>query len=192
VVDLALAGERKSVAAEKSIQQDGKQNPPMSPYELETLPHTLQRVRTQLMFVVRLEVMPLQVIGKTPGAFRRVGVIRGGEFFGKRLSGKVLGGGSDWIGVRDDASVELDVRVVLQTDDDALIAMTYRGVRHGPVEILERLSKGEEVDPAEYYFRITPRFETAAPRYDWMNRVVAVGVGDRKPEGPIYSIFEVI
>jgi Protein of unknown function (DUF3237) len=153
----------------------------MTPYELETLPHTLQRVRTQLMFVVRLEVMPLQVIGKTPGGVRRVGVIRGGEFYGKRLSGKVLG---DWIVVRDDESVELDVRVVLQTDDDALIAMTYRGVRHGPVEILERLSKGEEVDPAEYYFRIIPRFETAAPRYDWMNRVVAVGVGDRKPEGP--------
>ena len=98
----------------------------MSPYELETLPHTLKRVRTQLMFVIRLEVMPLQVVGKTPGAFRRVGVIRGGEFYGKGLSGKVLGGGSDWIVVRDDESVELDVRVVLQTDDDALIAMTYR------------------------------------------------------------------
>lgn len=136
--------------------------------------------------------MPLQVIGKTPGAVRRVGVTRGGEVFGKRLSGKVLGGGSDWIVVGDDASVELDVRLVLQTDDDALIAMTYRGVRHGPVEIRERLGKGEEVDPADYYFRITPRFVTAAARYNWMNRIVAVGVGDRKPEGPVYSIFEVI
>ena len=164
----------------------------MSPYELENLPHALKRVRTQPMFVIRLEVIPLQVIGRTPGAFRRVGVITGGEFHGKRLSGKVLGGGSDWIVVRDDESVELDVRLVLQTDDDALIAMTYRGVRHGPVDILERLAKGEEVDPADYYFRITPRFETATPRYDWMNRIVAVGVGDRKPEGPIYSIFEVI
>jgi Protein of unknown function (DUF3237) len=54
------------------------------------------------------------------------------------------------------------------------------------------LGKGEEVDPADYYFRITPRFETAVPRYDWMNRIVAVGVGDRKPGGPIYSIFEVL
>ncbi len=53
----------------------------MSPYELENLPHTLKRVRTQFMFVIRLEVMPLQVIGKTHGTVRRVGVIRGGEFF---------------------------------------------------------------------------------------------------------------
>jgi hypothetical protein len=164
----------------------------MSPYELKNLPHTLKQVRTQPIFVVRLEVMPLQVIGKTPGAHRRVGVITGGEFHGKHLSGKVLDGGSDWISVHDDESVELDVRLVLQTDDDALIAMTYRGVRHGPVDILERLGKGEEVDPADYYFRITPRFETAVPRYDWMNRIVAVGVGDRKPGGPIYSIFEVL
>jgi hypothetical protein len=41
----------------------------------------------------------------------------------------------------------LDVRLVLQTDDDALIAMTYRGVRHGPVDTIERLGKGEEVHP---------------------------------------------
>jgi hypothetical protein len=164
----------------------------MSPYELENLPDTLKRVRTQPIFVIGLEVMPLQVIGKTPGAHRRVGVITGGEFYGKRLSGKVLGGGSDWIIVRHDESVELDVRLVLQTDDDALIAMTYRGVRHGPVDIIERLGEGEEVHPADYYFRITPRFETAVPRYDWMNRIVAVGVGDRKPGGPIYSIFEVL
>jgi hypothetical protein len=64
----------------------------MSPYELENLPHTLKRVRTQSIFVIRLEVMPLQVIGQTPGAHRRVGVITGGAFYGKHLSGKVLGG----------------------------------------------------------------------------------------------------
>jgi hypothetical protein len=51
---------------------------------------------------------------------------------------------------------------------------------------------GRTFDTADYHFRITPRFETATPRYDWMNRIVAVGVGDRKSEGPIYSIFEKI
>jgi uncharacterized protein DUF3237 len=98
----------------------------MSPYELENLPQILKRVRTQPIFVIRLEVMPLQVIGKTRGAHRRVGVVTGGEFYGKHFSGRVLGGGSDWIIVRDDQAVELDVRLVLQTHDDALIAMTYR------------------------------------------------------------------
>jgi hypothetical protein len=164
----------------------------MWPHELDHLPHTLRKLRTQPIFVIHLEVMPLQLIGKTPGGHRRVGIITGGKFYGNHLSGKVLGGGSDWIIVRDDESVELDVRLVLQTDDNALIAMTYRGIRHGPADVIKRLGQGEEVNPADYYFRITPRFETAAPQHDWINRIVAVGVGDRRPEGPLYSIFEVL
>jgi Protein of unknown function (DUF3237) len=52
--------------------------------------------------------------------------------------------------------------------------------------------KGEPVDPGSYYFRMTPIFETAAPQYDWINRLIAVGVGHRLPDGPLYSIFEVL
>ena len=48
------------------------------------------------------------------------------------------------------------------------------------------------MDPASYYFRINPLFETAAANYDWINRVVAVGIGHRRADGPIYSIFEVL
>ena len=70
--------------------------------------------------------------------------------------------------------------------------MTYHGVRHGPPEVIARIEKGEVVDPTSYYFRITPVFETAAPKYDWINRVVAVGIGHRRADGPIYSVFEVL
>jgi hypothetical protein len=70
--------------------------------------------------------------------------------------------------------------------------MTYRGLRHGPADVIERLERGEAVDPERYYFRISPLFETAAPRYDWINRVIAVGIGHRLAEGPVYSIFEVL
>jgi uncharacterized protein DUF3237 len=70
--------------------------------------------------------------------------------------------------------------------------MTYRGIRHGPPDVVARIEKGEAVDPASYYFRINPLFETAAANYDWINRVVAVGIGYRRADGPIYSIFEVL
>ena len=70
--------------------------------------------------------------------------------------------------------------------------MTYQGVRHGPPEVIARIEKGEVVDRTSYYFRITPVFETAAPKYDWINRVVAVGIGHRRADGPIYSVFEVL
>ena len=139
-----------------------------------------------------LNVLKLLSVGATPGAFRRVGVVPGGLFEGERLSGEVLEGGSDWQTVRSDGASALNVRLVLKTNDDALIGMTYQGVRHGPPEVIARIEKGEVVDPTSYYFRITPVFETAAPKYDWINRVVAVGIGHRRADGPIYSVFEVL
>jgi Protein of unknown function (DUF3237) len=155
------------------------------------LPEPLQAIRTRPLFVMRLDVKALLVIGAAPGVFRRVGVVPGGVFEGERLSGEVLDGGSDWQAVGNDGSTTLDVRLVLKTRDGAMISMSYRGVRHGPPEIIKRIENGEQVDPASYYFRIAPMFETASPKYDWLNRIVAVGSGHRFADGPLYSIFEV-
>jgi hypothetical protein len=70
--------------------------------------------------------------------------------------------------------------------------MTYRGFRHGPPAVIARIDKGEQVDPSEYYFRSSPFFDTAAPAFDWINRIIAVGIGHRRADGPVYSIFEVL
>jgi hypothetical protein len=48
------------------------------------------------------------------------------------------------------------------------------------------------VPSTDYYLRTTPLFETGAPRYDWLNRIVAVGVGERLPQGARYEVFEVL
>src|SRR5882724_338942 len=158
----------------------------------DNLPDVLKSVRTRPLLVMRLDVRKLQIIGQTPGSYRRIGVVPGGVFEGERLSGEVLDGGSDWQTVRSDGATTLNVRLVLKTKDDALIGMTYQGVRHGPADVVARIEKGEAVDPASYYFRINPLFETAAAKYDWINRVVAIGIGHRRADGPIYSVFEVL
>jgi Protein of unknown function (DUF3237) len=158
----------------------------------DDLPDTLKVVRTRPLFVMRLDVRPLQIVGQTPGAFRRIGVVPGGRFEGERSSGEVMEGGADWQAVRADGSTILDVRLVLKTSDSALIGMTYRGVRHGPPEIIQRLERGEAVDPAAYYFRAAAMFEAAAAEYAWLNTVVAIGVGQRRPDGPVYSLFEIL
>jgi hypothetical protein len=141
---------------------------------------------------MRLDVRPLQIIGATPGAYRRVGVVPSGVFDGERLSGQVLEGGADWQNVRADGSTALDVRLVLKTFDGALIAMTYQGIRHGAPDVIARVEKGEDVDPGDYYFRIAARFETAATEYAWLNNVVAIGIGQRRADGAVYSVFEVL
>jgi hypothetical protein len=155
------------------------------------LPDTLASVKTRPLFAMRLSSR-MQVIGAMPGYVRRVGAVFGGVFEGQRLSGEVLDSGNDWQTVRGDSAVTLDVRLVLKTDDEAMIGMTYRGIRAGPAEVLARIDRGEVVDPSTYYFRIAAFFETAAPKYDWLNRLLAVGIGHRTADGPIYSLFELL
>jgi uncharacterized protein DUF3237 len=152
----------------------------------------MAEIRTRHLMTMSLGVSGMQVVGATPGGNRRIGLVSGGTFQGERLRGRVLPGGADWLMVRSDGSTTLDVRLVLETDDKAAIGMTYRGMRHGPAAVIERLNRGEAVDPSEYYFRIAIGFETSAPAYDWLNRIIAIGSGRRPPEGPVYEIFEVL
>jgi len=168
-------------------------------YLAHTVPHTLsdnvpealRTVHTRPLFAMRLDTK-MQVVGAAPDGFRRVGVLPGGVFEGERLSGKVLEGGSDWQTVRADGAITLDVRLVLETTEGDLVAMVYRGLRHGSAEVSARLDRGEDVDPASYYFRMTARFETAAAKYDWLNRVIAIGVGHRRADGPLYNVHELL
>jgi len=119
-------------------------------------------------------------------------VVEGGSFEGARLKGTVMKGGTDWLLGRVDDVLQLDVRLTLKTHDGHIIGMTYRGYRHGPADVVARLNRGEPVDPAGYYFRTAPFFETASDKYGWLNRVLAVATGDRKPDGPMYDVFEVL
>jgi hypothetical protein len=157
----------------------------MSVTRFDDLPQVLKTVRTRPLFVMHLDVRPLIVVGAAAGVDRRIGLVQGGSFEGERLSGQVINGGNDWQAVRTDGSTTLDVRLVLKTDDDAMIAMTYRGLRHGPAEVITRMERGEAVDPEMYYFRINPLFETGATTYNWLNRILAVGIGHRLPDGPV-------
>ena len=158
----------------------------------EGLPEALRRLQVKPLFVMRLSVPPLTVPGQTPNGLRRIGVIQGGSFEGERLSGEVLAGGNDWQTIRSDGCVRLDVRIVLRTDDNALIGMTYQGLRYGPAEVMEKLDKGEVVDPASYYFRTDciVRDRRAEIRLDQPHHCGRYG--GRPAAGPVYSLFEVL
>jgi len=124
---------------------------------------------------LRLETSPTEEIGTTPAGTLSIFPIIGGSFEGDRLRGKVLGGG-DWVTKKADGTFELDARVTLETDDGAFIHMTFTGVR----------------DDANHYFRTLPRFETAAAKYVFLNRLLAIGIGEIGPEGPVHAIEEIL
>jgi len=150
-------------------------------------------MNTRLLVTMHVDVGTTVNIGAVPHGTRRTSPITGWTFEGPRLRGAVVPGSSaDWLLLRSDGVLELDLRCTLRTDDGALISMRSMGLRHGPPEVIAAMGRGETVDPSTYYFRTIPRFETAHPAYSFLNRLIAVASGDRRPEGPIYTIHEVL
>ena len=148
----------------------------MSSGLMDNLPEALKTLRTRPLFRLREQVPPLYLVGQTPNAFRRIGVITGGAFEGERLSGEVLSGGNDWQNVRPQLVHETRCAPSLEN----------------PPAVMQALDRGETVDPTSYYFRLSGLFETGTPQYDWLNRIIVIGIGNRAPDGPIYNIFEVL
>ena len=145
----------------------------------------------QPLFKAEITLAKPQELGDTPQGRRRIIGITGGRFSGERLSGRVLPGGADWQVIRADGVADLDARYTLETADGALIYVRNRGYRHGPAAVLQKLSSGEEVDPGLYYMRTTPSFETGDARYAWLNRIVCVGSGARRPAAVELEVYEV-
>jgi hypothetical protein len=136
-------------------------------------------MRTRPLFTLRLNTAPVQNLGATPRGTRVTFPVIGGSFEGERLRGKVLPGGDDWTVKRSDGVMELDLRITLQTDDGALIHMTFEGVR-------------DDDAPGAPYLRTLPRFETAEPKYAFLNKVLAVGAGEIRADGPVHVIEELL
>lgn len=145
----------------------------------------------KLLFRAEISLAPVRDLGHTPAGHRRIIDITGGTVSGPRLQGRVLPGGADWQVIRADGVAFLDARYTVETADGALVYVRNQGYRHAPPEVLARLMRGEDVDPSLYYMRTTPWFETADPRYDWMNRTICVGSGARRPAGVEIDFYEV-
>ncbi len=152
----------------------------------------MPELKSAFLFTVRIAVSRLHDIGETPFGTRHIDLLGAGSFEGPRLRGKVHPGGMDEKIFRADGAMNPNVRLVLETDDGALIYMHYTGIRHGTPQVMRRIAEGGDVDPADYYLRNTPYFETAAEKYDWLNRIVAVGVGRRMPDHAAYDVFEIL
>jgi hypothetical protein len=134
------------------------------------------QIASRPLMVLRLATAATIDIGATRQGALTICPVTGGSFEGERLRGTVLAGGGDWVAADSHGTFTLDLRVTLETDDGGLIHMTFTGVR----------------DDANHYFRTAPRFETAAPKYAFLNRLLAVGIGEIRPDGPVHVIEEIL
>jgi hypothetical protein len=82
--------------------------------------------------------------------------------------------------------------MVIQTDDDHLIGVSYRGLRHGPPDAMVKLNRGEAIDTSGFYHRVAIFFDTSSEKYKWLNRILAIGKGRRFPDTGVYEVFEIL
>ena len=141
---------------------------------------------------IDVDVGPIRDLGAAPHGRRRIVPILGGRVTGPRLEADVVPGGADWQYVRADGVVELEARYSLLTRDGIEIAVVNRGLRRAPPEVMERMSRGELVDPARVYCRTMPVFEAPAGAYAWLNRSVFVATAARLPDKVRIMVFEVV
>lgn len=149
-------------------------------------------LKSEFLFRLSLSAGAPQMAGTARNGELRIIPVTGGKAEGPRFTGEVLPGtAADWLRVDPDGTAHMDVRLTLKAASGAIVYLHYTGVRHGPAEVLARMNSGQPTDPSEYYFRTAMRFETSDAELAWMNRIIAVGVGQRPPSGPTYDVYAI-
>jgi hypothetical protein len=152
----------------------------------------MDMVSREPIFRVHCEVADILDLGAAPFGHRRVVNLLGGTVSGRKLSGRILPGGTDWQIMAADGALDVHARYTVESDAGALVQVDSRGMRHGAPEVLARLARGEDVDPALYYFRTVMRFETAHRSALWLNRILAIAKGAREKNAVKLDVYEVL
>jgi hypothetical protein len=147
---------------------------------------------TEFAFTADVKVGAAFVIDAVPNGVRRFIPIAGGSVAGPLLNGKVLTAGGDSQIVRPDGVIELEARYLIQSDDNVLLSVLNRGLRHGPAPIMSQLARGEYVPPDLYYFRTAPQLEVPrGSRYEDFNKSLFVAAGERKANSVVMHFYRV-
>ncbi len=131
-------------------------------------------IKPEFLCEVDAYLVPLPV-GPANWGTRIIFKVEGGTVKGSRINGKLSAFGADWGLIRHDTCLELDVRILIETDDGALIHTYYNGIIDMTQEEVDTFLGGAIPENLNIY--VTPRFETSHKDYLWMNRIQAAGLG---------------
>jgi Protein of unknown function (DUF3237) len=140
---------------------------------------------------VRCEVGALVSLGVAKYGERRYVPLLGGRVAGPELNGSIVEGGVDWQINRADGVLDIAAHYVIRADDGGLIEVQSDGMRHGPPEVMARLARGDAVARDEYFFRTLMRFQTGAPQWLHLNKVMALAVGQRQAKLVVLDVYRI-
>jgi hypothetical protein len=153
---------------------------------------TTPQLATKYVFSLSIKVGTPIVAGDLGYGIRRVIPVLGGTVQGEGIKGTIHSGGADFQVIRPDGFTELEAKYTFELDDGAVIYIENIGVRFGPKEALDRIARGEAVDPTLIYFRSVPKFETGDPSYRWLMQNLFIGVGARHPDRVELAVHQVL
>src|ERR1700759_3815265 len=151
-----------------------------------------QEIRTEYVFTITAEIAEVTTAGDLGKGFRGIIPITGGEVKGEKVNGKVLPFGADFQIIRPNELIDLEARYAFETDDGAVFCAETKGTRFGPVELLQKLKRGEPVDPRLIYFRTVPKFETGHENYRWLMEHIFVGSAARHADRVVIDVHMVL
>ncbi len=149
-------------------------------------------LRTQYVFTLTVRIGEVTTAGDLGHGVRRIIPIIGGEVRGEKVNGKVLPFGADFQIIRPNELIDLEAKYAFETDDGAIVYIENKGIRFGPVELLERLKRGEPVDPKLIYFRTVPKFETGHENYRWLMEHIFVASAARHADRVVIDVHMVL
>ena len=150
------------------------------------------QLSTKYVFTITARIGEVTSAGEIGTGVRRIIPIIGGEVKGEGINGKVCAFGADFQIIRPNELIELEAKYAFETDDGAVVYVENKGIRFGPVELLEKLKRNEPVDPKLIYCRTVPKFETGAEKYRWLMEYLFVASVARHADRVVIDVFRVL
>ncbi|VIO81031.1 DUF3237 domain-containing protein [Bradyrhizobium ivorense] len=149
-------------------------------------------IQTRYVFTITARIAEVTSAGDIGSGVRRIIPIIGGEVRGEAVNGKVLPFGADFQIIRPNELIELEAKYAFETDDGAVVYVENRGIRFGPLDLLQKLKRGEPVDPNLIYFRTVPKFETGAENYRWLMQHIFIASAARHADRVVIDVHQVL
>jgi hypothetical protein len=149
------------------------------------------QLSTKYVFTITATIGSVTSVGDVGHGVRRIIPITGGEVR-RDINGKVCAFGADFQIIRPNELIELEAKYAFETDDGAVVYVENKGIRFGPIELLQRLKRGEPVDSRLIYFRTVPKFETGSEKYRWPMQNLFIGSAARHADRVVIDVHQVL
>src|SRR3984957_1012606 len=149
------------------------------------------QLSTKYVFTITALIGGVTSAGDMGHGVRRIIPVIGGEVHGEGISGKVCAFGADFQIIRPNELIELEAKYAFETDDGAVVYVENKGLRFGPIDLLQKLKRGEPVDPTLIPSPPAQKFEPGPAKSRWLMKTLFTGSAARHADRVVIDVHQV-